>query len=107
LKLYDSDILLNDYETALKKVVTRGHLRITQMEGTFSFKVEVTEIDDEDLNEHTLEADIDCTGSTAAPGFDEDEMESAMFAVQRYLRDNPHETLAALKRVEEKEEVAA
>jgi hypothetical protein len=107
LKLYDSDILLNDCETAFKKVVTRGHLRIAQMEGTFLFKVEVTEVDDNDLNEHTLEADIDCTESTGAPGFDEEEVESAMFSLQRYLRDNPYEALAALKRAEKKEEVAA
>jgi len=88
-------------------VVTRGQLRIAQMEGTFSFKIEVTEIDDNDLNEHTLEvSDIDCTESTGAPGFDEEEVESAMFSLQRYLRDNPYETLAALKRAEKKEEVA-
>jgi hypothetical protein len=61
--------------------------------------VEVTRIDDNDVGDHDLEvSDIYLTECVPSLGMDEDEVERASCSLQRYLKDNPYETLAAMRR---------
>lgn len=99
MKIFDSDILENGCLSVFSKEVVRGHLKISQFEGTFSFTVEVTRTDDNDVGDHDLEvSDVYLTECVPSSGMDEDEVERAGCGLQRYLKDNPRETLAAIRR---------